>query len=212
MSERPATIVVKIGGSLLASPQFPQRFRAWLGTQSQANPAAHLVLVVGGGRWVDAIRELDAHTVIDAAEAHWACVAIMDVTAGLVAAMLPELKVVVTFDELKQRLDASDITILKPQEFMERIEPHVEGTKLPANWRVTSDSIAARLAIVLQAEELVLLKSAPPPTSLEPATMLAHWAASGYVDECLPMLRDELPKLVVHTLPPAHLASKSYAK
>jgi hypothetical protein len=52
---------------------------------------------------------------------------------------------------------------------------------LPSSWGVTSDAVAARVAVAVGAGELVLLKSAPPPPG-----DAAAWAACGYVDAWLP--------------------------
>jgi len=82
------------------------------------------------------------------------------------------------------------LAICAPLDFMQRVEPAASGTKLPACWNVTSDSIAARLAIVFDAVELVLLKSCLPSE-----TNLAGLAADGYVDRFLPTLSNELPPL-----------------
>jgi len=193
--------VVKVGGSLLATAEFPRRLHAWLGERMAARRNTHFVIVAGGGKWVDAIRALDAHTPLGDERAHWICVDVMDVTAGLVSAMLPELYTVDSFGELERRVREPGVTLLKPSEFVARIEPTRVGTRLPANWSVTSDSIAARLAIVLGADELVLLKSAPPPVLREVDGWLDALAAAGYVDEFLPRLRDELPPLDFSELP-----------
>jgi len=55
------------------------------------------------------------------------------------------------------------------------------GSVLPRSWTVSSDSIAARLAEVLPADELVLLKSSDPTTG--EADGLAD---QEYVDEFFP--------------------------
>jgi aspartokinase-like uncharacterized kinase len=194
------TTVVKIGGSLLSSPHLPQRLRAWLATQSTSHPETHFVLIVGGGRWVDNVRELDGHSDIGQERAHWICIELMDVTAGLLSAMLPELSTVSALAEITKRVALPGVTIVKPREFLEHAEPHAAGTKLPEDWSVSSDSIAARLAIVLGADELVLLKSAPTPATKVASEFLAEWAAAGYVDTFLPVLQHELPSTVAGQL------------
>jgi aspartokinase-like uncharacterized kinase len=193
--------VVKVGGSLLATAEFPQRLRTWLGERTRAQRDTHIVVVAGGGKWVDAIRELDARSPLGDERAHWICVDAMDVTAGLVGAMLPELCTIASFDELEHRLREPGVTLLRLSEFVARIEPTRAGTKLPADWSVTSDSIAARLAIVLGADELVLLKSVPPPITCHRDGWLDELAAAGYVDNFLPTLRDELPPVQFCELP-----------
>src|SRR4030095_14560394 len=71
--------------------------------------------------------------------------------------------------------------ILDPRRFLNEVEPQARGDVLPHTWSVTTDSIAARLAEVLGADELVLLKSADPPPSATLADL-----AGGYVDGHFP--------------------------
>ncbi len=199
---RARVAVVKVGGSLIAAAEFPRRLRAWLDEKLAAHRDTHFVVIAGGGKWVDAIRELDAYSPLGEERAHWVCVAVMDVTAGLVGAMLPELSMVDSFGQLEHRIGKPGMTLLKPSEFVERIEPTCAGTRLPANWSVTSDSIAGRLAIVLRADELVLLKSIPPPIKRVSKGWLDELAAAGYVDAFLPTLDLELPPLELSWLSP----------
>jgi 5-(aminomethyl)-3-furanmethanol phosphate kinase len=193
-------IVVKVGGSLLNSSEVPQRLRSWLAAENIASPNAHFVLVAGGGIWVDAIRTMDAQTPLGEEQAHWICIAVLDVTADLLAAMLPECCAVSTWDELDRRRAEPGITILRPKQFLEECEPSLPGTRLPANWSVTSDAIAGRLAVVLDADELVLLKSMAPPKA-DTVDRLSVWAAAGYVDTFLPVLVQELPPARCMALP-----------
>lgn len=175
--------VVKIGGSLLGNHTFPQQFQEWFRSQS---PAAN-VLICGGGELADSIRRLDACYGLGDEPAHWLCVRLMSVTAQLVACVLNEPPhnhwlLVATRRELHERLAAGlepPCVIFDPDLFLREEEAVCDGVRLPRNWSATSDSIAARVAEVLGAEELVLLKSADPPPTLEVASR------RGYVDSHL---------------------------
>ena len=192
---RVRTCVVKVGGSLLAAADLPARLQAWLHNEAAAHVPTHFVLVVGGGKLVDAVREIDRRTPLGDDAAHWICIELLNVTCRLLAARLPELDVVEDFAILESRLHRPGITLYGPHQFMKCIEPHRPGTRLGQNWSVTSDSIAARLAVVLAADELVLLKSATPPSQRGKATPLEWLASVGYVDSFLPTLAPELPDL-----------------
>jgi 5-(aminomethyl)-3-furanmethanol phosphate kinase len=192
--------VVKVGGSLLSGRGFEQRLRDWLDLERSTHPETHLVFVVGGGKWVEAIRELNAHSPLDDARAHWLCIELMEITAGLVHAILPDLQVVEDFDDLGQRVREPGVTLLKPHDFLSRVEPTRTGTRLPAGWSVTSDSIAGRLAVVLGANRLVLLKSRPPNLTGSDRRALKNLADAGYLDEFFPELNGELPTLEFHCL------------
>ena len=61
---------------------------------------------------------------------------------------------------------------------------------LPHTWDVTSDSIAAALAIELEADELVLLKSTP-----TPSTDVDELSALGYVDRYFLKLAERVRKV-----------------
>ncbi len=186
--------VAKIGGSLLLRPDLMPRLRSWLSTETSAHSDTHYVLLVGGGRLVDAVREIDAATSLGDANAHWICVALMDATSRIVSALLPELTTVDRLSWLLERTVQPGITLFSPQEFMADIEPNSPGIHLPADWSVTSDTIAARLAIVLGADELVFIKAAPPPISESTREeWLRDLATIGYVDQFLPSLSPEIP-------------------
>jgi aspartokinase-like uncharacterized kinase len=187
--------VVKVGGSLLTRADLPRRLRAWLAGERAIHPTTHFVLIAGGGPWVETIRAIDAHSPLGDERAHWICVSLMDVTAGLVGAMLPELSVVDSLADLKRRLAVPGVSLLRPSEFVARVERTLPGVRLPADWSVTSDSIAGRLAVALAADELVLLKLAPPPSDSGSENWLARLADVGYVDGFLPSVAAELPVL-----------------
>ena len=189
--------VAKVGGSLLSSADLSRRLQMWLSLEMAAHPDTHYLLIVGGGKLVDAIREIDRASPIDAAVAHWICIDLMDVTARMLGALLPEISVIDHFQQIESCVMRPGATILCPGQFLRQIEPKFAGTRLATNWTVTSDAIAARLAAVLNADDLVLVKTIPPP--LARAEALDDWiaglAASGYVDEFLPAITPELANL-----------------
>jgi len=179
--------VVKIGGSLFELPDLPDRLRRWLAAQTPA----HHVLVAGGGRLVEQIRQWHSLRPLGEVAAHWMCIDAMTITAHLLHDRMPEIAIIEDDRLLCQRVGHRDCTIFGPALWMRHSEPGIAGTRLPASWEVTSDAIAGRLAIALAADELVLMKSASPVES--DATELTALAAAGYVDPMLLHLVEELP-------------------
>ena len=163
----------------------------------------HYLLIAGGGKLVDVVREIDRASPIDAEVAHWICIDLMDITARMLGALLPEIAVIDDFQQIESCVMRPGATILCPGQFLRQIEPKFAGTRFAANWTVTSDAIAARLAIALNADDLVLIKTILPPIAR--AGALDDWitglAASGYVDEFLPAITPELANLRFAVLP-----------
>lgn len=177
--------IVKVGGSLLDWPLLKDRLAAWLARQ----PAACNVLIAGGGDVTDAIRRAQAIHRFDDEAAHWTCVRALSVTAQMLAAMLPESKLIGSLAELDTSVrSGASILVFDPASFLRHDEPQAPGMILPHDWTATTDSIAARLAALTLATELVLLKSADPPHGAS----LADLAAVGFVDQHFPIAAAEL--------------------
>lgn len=179
-----ATRVIKLGGSLLTSPRLRERFDTWLAAQ----PPATNVIIVGGGALVDAIREIDRVQHFDASTAHWLAIDTMSVTARLAATLLvrPCVDRLAALDNLHL---ATAIFDVRP--YLREEESRVTPGRLPHGWEVTSDSIAAHLALAIAASELVLLKSKLPPSELT----LEQLAQSEYVDRFFPTVAAPLPRI-----------------
>jgi len=178
--------VVKVGGSLFDLPDLPGRIRRWLAAQ----PVGHDVFLAGGGPLAEQIRTWNLMSALDDETAHWMCVDLLTVTAQLLNARLPDLTQVDEERLLRDRVREAGATIFSPAAWLRDGEPKTLGQRLPWNWNVTSDSIGGRLAAVLKADELVLLKSSLPSDA---ADGLRGPAAAGYVDSFLPNLAAELP-------------------
>lgn len=146
-SSRPLT-VVKVGGGLMAS-------RAMLDAVLAAIDAARdqrLVIVPGGGRLADAVREMDRHLEPGDSAAHWMAVMAMDQVAHVLAARLPNAALVEDAAGIAHALDSGRCPVLAPYRWLRAEDP------LPHSWDVTSDSIAAWVARRLRATNLVLVK------------------------------------------------------
>ena len=182
----PTVRVVKVGGSLLDESDLAEKLRGWLAAESPG----HHVLVVGGGRLADEVREMDRRHQLGDEAAHWLAIRTMSITAELLSHLLREVPLVTDFAVLGDRLADRGATIFDPWSFLTDHEPGMPGTRLVASWDATSDAIAARLAVVLGAAELVLLKSAPPPSATETTADLAD---RGYVDKFSARFAGEIP-------------------
>jgi aspartokinase-like uncharacterized kinase len=166
-------VVVKIGGSLLEWEALPERLRAYLDSRR----AERLALVVGGGRAVDLIRDLDRVHGLGQERSHHLALRALDLTAHLLAALVVGLEVVSRLDRLDRVWSEGRTPILATRDVLAEVD-RGSCEPLPHTWDVTSDSIAARLAAHLRAAELVLLKS----TSLPAGSDRVGAARSGLVD------------------------------
>ena len=88
--------VIKLGGSLLEFDGLVSAWTLWLSKQS---PAANVV-IVGGGKLVDALRDLDQANSLGDEAGHWLSVRAMGYTAANVASILPNVELVSRMDEL----------------------------------------------------------------------------------------------------------------
>ena len=140
------------------------------------------MLVVGGGQIVDTIRDLDILHGLGQEVAHSLAIRAMDLTAHLTASIVPGLTVVDSMESLQQAWDLQETPIFAPRCFLE-MDDETSSDPLPHHWNVTSDSIAARLAVRLGVEELILLKSIDATVGIEDRTQAA---ARGLVDNAFP--------------------------
>lgn len=176
--------VIKVGGSLFELADLGDRLQSFLGEQS----ASRSLLIAGGGPLVNEVRRLDRIHPIAESVAHWICIDLMSITGRLLAQQLSR-NLVSSFDSLLEP-ETPNSVVFDPSAWLREVEPHTDGMPLPVGWEVTSDSIAARLATVLSADELVVLKSKLPQNK-----DLLKMADDGYVDQAFPKFADALPAI-----------------
>lgn len=175
--------MVKVGGSLLDWPSLPGRLTDYLASRQ----GDRLVLVVGGGRFADALRDLDATHSLGEARSHALALRVLDLSAWVIVDLVPGLVVVDGVDALESAWSGGLVPVLAPRRFLDADDR--SGVPLPHAWSTTTDAIAARLAQRIGAGELALLKSAP----LPPGTDREQAARLGLVDLEFPPASAELP-------------------
>ncbi len=169
--------IIKLGGSLFEATQTPQLVQAWL----KKNPEPRNVWLTGGGRWADEVRRFDQTQTVSATSIHWAAISAMSLTANLLAGWFPSWPQVSSCDQLDRWQQADDgptNVILSTESILRRLK-----CDLPCSWDVTSDSIAAWLAVKLSIPQLVLLKACEIPDN-DPQAL----AQLGIVDRYLPTI------------------------
>jgi aspartokinase-like uncharacterized kinase len=147
----PSMWVVKIGGSLLGSPEL-ERWLEVLVKFSDGN----IVIVPGGGVFADAVRKAQKLSKISDACAHRLSVLSMDQYGLLLANLNPMLATASTELEIAERTWQHRGIVWLPSKMV------LSDDTIPQSWDVTSDSLAAWLANKLDAQHLVLVKSDKP--------------------------------------------------
>ena len=194
--------IVKIGGSMLLRTDLTTTVNQWLA----AHPADQTLIIVGGGKLIDAVRELDQLHPMNQQQIHWTCVDLLTTTADFVAQMFG-WPLITTPSQWKAASETPPTqclpSVIAPEVFYnQRSAPlkHVKSRdarqKLPDDWRTTTDSIAGLLSAILDADELVLLKSCPIPANMSPTQL----AEAGIVDPAFPDLVDQLRQVRIEQL------------
>ena len=177
--------IMKLGGSLLNRPEWPASLTRWLEVQ----PAMRNILLVGGGLAADAVRSFDKAHLLDPLASHRAAVEALGLSLHMAAVVLPQAHTITSLDALEGNFLSQSLELFDVRPFMQREEKRVDANRLPHDWSATSDSIAARVAQVYEANRLVLLKSALP-------VECNDWesaAGSGLVDSHFPQAVQGIP-------------------
>jgi dihydroneopterin aldolase len=143
-------LVIKVGGSLSAIDSALRR------TGSAIAVAAHqqrIVVIPGGGPFADQVRAFSTHHPLSHTAAHWMAILGMDQFAFALAEQIPRARVVEDQRGIQQAWREERIPVLAPSRWLRAAD------ELPHQWEVTSDSLAAYLAMLLGAERLVLIKA-----------------------------------------------------
>jgi aspartokinase-like uncharacterized kinase len=159
-------IVVKVGGSLFDHPRLGPGLRAYL----ESLAPNEVLIIPGGGDLAETVRKLDRLHGLGEEASHWLALQTMAVTRAFLARLID-------LPAFGRRVRIADAFAFAQDD---------EGNSgaLPHSWDATSDSIAARMAVVFGAERLTLLKS----IDIPPGTPWPNAAERGWVDPYFPQI------------------------
>jgi 5-(aminomethyl)-3-furanmethanol phosphate kinase len=144
--------------------------------------------LVGGGAAADLVRRWDRAHKLGGERSHDLALAAMAFNARLVNALVRDSVLVAKRSAIRRACAAGAVSVLDPPAVLEEAE-RKSARRLPRAWNVTSDSIAAFLAINWRAAALVLIKSTPRPSGQS----VKDAARDGLVDKHFPVLADRIP-------------------
>ena len=171
--------VWKVGGSLLTLPDLPQRLQDAMKATGPARP----LIVVGGGQTADLVRRWDRVHGLGDERAHWLALESLGLNERLLSEVMPKTCLVKTRPEAERVWAAGLRPILHAVAFV-RAEETSPAIPLPHCWDVTSDSVAAWIAALWPADELVLVKSTAWPDGIS----VQDGADRGLVDPWFPRI------------------------
>jgi aspartokinase-like uncharacterized kinase len=189
--------VVKVGGSLAEDPERLIDLCTKLGGLAKSY---ELVVVPGGGRFADVVRDSDKRFNLFSEISHRMAILGMDQFGLLLSQITPNSCATFFLDDAKQLSATEVVAVFLPSRLMFKEDP------LKNSWDVTSDSIATYVASRLQAAKVLLVTDVDgiftkDPKKHEDATLIEHVSAEKLlkmntrtsVDRFLPKLLLEAP-------------------
>jgi 5-(aminomethyl)-3-furanmethanol phosphate kinase len=165
-------LVVKIGGSLVETG----KLKSTLALIERASRP--LVIVPGGGAFVDKVRDLQLAVRFDDHAAHRLAMLGMHQMAEVFIPLGARLLITDRVAGIADLIAVGRIPVWVPLPTLDRDDT------IPADWSITSDGIAARLAELLGGADVVLVKS----VDVAPGATPDDLAANGVVDAVFPSI------------------------
>ncbi len=140
--------VIKVGGSLAEDPI---SLRILCYELSKLAKRYRILIVPGGGKLADVVREFDGKFVLSSNTSHKMAILCMDQFGLLISEITPNSRATYSLSEAKVFSKSGALPIFLPSKLMFREDP------LEHSWDVTSDSIAAYIALKIRAKRLILV-------------------------------------------------------
>lgn len=168
--ENTSPVIIKVGGSLAETG----RLRGVLALIAKATRP--VIVVPGGGQFADKVRDLQNALRFDDTSAHRLAILGMHQMAELFFTMAPRMAPADSIEGFTRVLATGQIPVWLPWRMCQ------DDKDIPADWTITSDGLAARLAERLGGLDVVLLKS----VTAAPASSAQDLAEEGVVDLAFP--------------------------
>jgi aspartokinase-like uncharacterized kinase len=139
--------VIKIGGSLAEDPE---GLRALCNKLSELAKKYEIIVVPGGGKFADVVREFDRRYALSSDISHRMAILGMDQFGLSLSQIIPNSCAVYLLSDAKQLSEIKVVPIFLPSRLMFQEDP------LEPSWDVTSDSIAAYIASRLNTDKVIL--------------------------------------------------------
>ncbi len=182
--------VLKLGGSLFDLADLSLRLQSVFLSLNGNRP----LLICGGGDAADIVRRWHQCFGLDEDRSHWLALDAIRLNQRLLLDLLPKLELVVSREAAESAWQNDRIPLLDLAEFMRTEEVLlVVDERLPHTWDVTSDSLAAWVAVRWPAERLILLKSVDLPDAQvhDPEQLVK----AGLIDSFFPRLMNSIPAI-----------------
>ncbi len=140
---------IKIGGGLISHPDELINLMKDLDTLSKSY---QLVVIPGGGPFADVVREIYSQYNLSETVAHWMAILAMDQYGFFLSNLSENAVTISSIANIKELALSNKLVMILPFQILYKRDP------LTHSWNVTSDSIAAYIATLINAESLILLK------------------------------------------------------
>jgi aspartokinase-like uncharacterized kinase len=140
--------VIKIGGSLAEDPA---ALRALCNRLGEIAKKHRVVVVPGGGKFADVVREFDQQFGLSPVISHRMAILGMDQFGLLLSQIIPNSCASCLLNDAKQLSEIGVVPIFLPSRLMFQADP------LEPSWDVTSDSVATYVASRLSANKVILV-------------------------------------------------------
>jgi aspartokinase-like uncharacterized kinase len=169
--------IVKLGGSLADSADL----QSWLGTLACFG-GGRVIIVPGGGPFSEQVRRAQELWGFDDRTAHRMALLAMEQYGLMMSGIRNDLRTAATAVKLQEVLSQAGVAVWLPYTMT------ADHPDIPESWDVTSDSLAAWLANVMNATMLFLVKSVQPTEDTVSAMTIS---GRGWVDPMFPVMTSQ---------------------